>query len=345
MKIRLVIYCCLIFSSQAGTYRSLSNADKKDFIKSYRAVKESYSKHNFAPVIQFSPELIERFESIMMDPQCKKLRPLYEEMINIHSSVCKSKAIDSLEAIISSYRKSGDHQKMLLILDQFLPTIALLDSSKYRNHKAFYDSLIENVSKEKSMSTYSFIASLRYSNHEQLHSFQLTLHDKFDDKIAQLSANLNADSLKQFQISYPGVRTADITALLDRSRVFMKQSILRQPSIQEFFRFKSIFGNDKLLQNAIKKHVFKLSLYPNPDPAALKEYLKLFPEEEQTVWATFEDSLFSFWNSTRDPTKAQNYLRFYPEGRYSSIIISSNQPLRPIITNRTYQPSYEPYPK
>jgi len=328
-SIFLIIISLFVLSS--ASYKSLTNNDKKEFENAYKAVKSSFFDRNFDQIIKFTPEILINYESLMFDPDCKKLRPLYEEIQQILGYVRNSKKIDSIETAGEAYLSSKKNKKALMLYDDALEFLYSADSAKYPKYRARYDSLIFEISKDKTMATYSFIASLKYVDREFLKTYRNGIHDQFEYKIAELSASLNPDSIKAFQTTYPGIRSDDVDALLERARIALRHSTIRQPSMAGYTHYKALFGDDRLLHQTIKKQAFKLSLYPNPDPNPLKDYIKVFPDEEQTVWANFEDSLYSFWNKTHSPFKAQDYLRFYPQGRYAAYIVS------PQMSQNSYQ--------
>lgn len=316
-----LIISLFCISITVSSYKALSKKDRNDFLNSYKAVKTAYIESNYHSILKFTPELLIRFESIMLDPRCKNLRLLYSEMDHICKDVQVSSTINSLETIIQIKQSTGDIRGALLTTDTILSLIASVDSIKYQIRYSIYDSLIREISKDKSISTYSFLVSLKYVKTNYLNEYRNGIQDKFDNKIAQLSALMNPDSINVFKTHYPGIRNDDVSALFERSRIALKHSISRQPSIQGYMHYRELFGDDKMLKDVIHQQSITLSLYPNPDPEHLKEYVKLFPDEEQSIWASFEDSLFNLWNSSKSPIKAQNYLHYYPQGRYSSVIM------------------------
>jgi hypothetical protein len=151
------------------------------------------------------------------------------------------------------------------------------------------------------------------------------MHEVIDERIAQLSAAMNCDSLIAFQKKYPGVRSEDISALIERSRTAQRQSIMRQPTIKGYEHHRELFGDDPKLKQSIRNYSFKMALGVAADPEPLKEYLKLFPGEEREVWAAFEDSLYTRWSIQHTQTSAATYLRTYPNGRYVALISEAGQ--------------------
>jgi len=319
-KLMFLIVIALAVLASASTYKSLTSKDKKDFENAYKAVKSSFLDKNYEQIIKFTPEILSTYESVMFDPDCKRLRPYFEEIRQILIYVRNSKKIDSIENAGTSYLANKENKKAVVLYDDALEFLYAADSANYPKYKARYDSLIIEISKDKTMATYSLISSLKYVDREFLKSYRNGIHDQFETKIAELSASLNPDSIKAFETAYPGIRSDDVDALLERARIASRHSMLRQPSVAGYVHYKALFGDDKLLHQSMKQKAFKLALYPNADPNPLKDYIKLFPDEEQIVWTNFEDSLYSVWNRTHNPIKAQEYMRFYPQGRYAGQI-------------------------
>jgi hypothetical protein len=231
-----------------------------------------------------------------------------------------TRAADSLEAIIAEKKATCNTQQLLLVYDTILPVMSVLDTSLYQSHLSYYNGLAITLANNKTMDTYTFLSSLRYVDNSILESFLRTVNDKFDIKIAQLSASMNPDSIYSFQLQYPNIRKDDVAALLDRSRLAMRQSLLRKPSIVGYKEYKRMFGDDLTLKDVVSKQAFKGALGTIPDPAPIKEYITYFPDEGSIMWNRFEDSLFIKWSSWRSTTNTNAYLKLFPQGKYSSII-------------------------
>jgi len=310
----------LVFGVQAQ-YRALSRSDRAEFERVYQAVKIAfYSEMNYTAIIKFVPELIARYESIMLDPSCKKIRPLFLDMAGLLAKARNSGIVDSLEHVIISKKKEGDNRELLKTYDEILPQMAPLDTLRFRSHQMYYNGLAISIAKNKTTDTYAFLSTLKYLEHSILDDVRVNVKDKFGDRVAQLSAAMNPDSIVAFQETYPGIRRDDMSALLDRSRAAMRQSLLRRPSMQGYLDYKRLFGDDKVLKEVIINQAFKCTLGTITDPASLREYVAQFPQEGPRLWNQLEDSLFARWSSNRNSLTTNNYFRLFPQGRYFPII-------------------------
>lgn len=318
-------------------YRALSRGDRADFLQTYEAIKIAMAEKNYRAIIRFTPDLIIRYESIMLDPSCAMIRPQFLEMNEILRDARNIRAADSLEEIITSTQRTGDIREQLRTYDTILLSLAALDTLRYRSHLMYYNGLAVSIANSKTMDTYSFLSSLKFIDTSILENYRITVKDKFDVRIAQLSAAMNPDSIVAFQAMYPGVHKDDIAALLDRSRLSMRHSLLRRPSMQAYREYKRIFGDDPALKEVLSKQAFEEALGTIPDPAPIKEYVTLFPEDGPRMWNQYEDSLFAKWSSRRTSVNTQAYMRLYPQGRYAAIIQDHFQSIQSL---STYSPGY-----
>jgi hypothetical protein len=305
----------------AAEYKPLSGADQKLLVDNYKAVKEAYAEKNFASILKFVPEMITKFESVIMDPECKKLRPLYLEIELILDNVRYSIGMDSLDQEATGFLKKNDIESALVTYDKILSALHRNDSNNIPKFRKKFDSLVVKAEKKQNLATYSILTSLTHINRERLKGCKYEMSDQFDEKIARLSASMNPDSLYQFKKNYPDVKPDLVRELVDRARTAMRQSLLRQPSISGYLHYKELFGDDKLLHDALKNRCFTLAFaVETPDPLPIKDFVTLFPEEEQKIWQEFEDFLFQKWNKKPSEIYAQNYLKLFPQGRYAQIV-------------------------
>lgn len=329
MRHFFLIVITLSSLAQADGYRPLSRKDRRDFVQAYHAVKVAFKQSNFGAIFRFAPGIITRFESVILDPDCAKLRPYYHELKDILFRVRDHRKIDSLEAGLNHERSIGDTKDLLLAYDSALPIMKALDIHTYIRHKKTYDSLVTALPGPKTMSEYSFLASLSCIDSSYIERYRESIQDKFDARMAQLSASMNADSILAFQKSYPTVQSDDVAALLERSRIALKQSLSRRPSLPGYLGYRNLFGDDPMLKEIILIQTLKLSLYPTANPTPLREYIRVFPDDEQSVWAAFEDSLYVEWQSGDDLERAREYLRLYPQGRYATVVKDAIRPIEP----------------
>ncbi|MBN2436251.1 MAG: hypothetical protein JXK07_13380 [Spirochaetes bacterium] len=321
MKVHIVsVFLLFLTISATAEYRALSHKDRAEFLNSFQAVKIALAEKNYQAIIRFVPEIITRYESIMLDPDCKTIRPHFLSMNQMLREARNIRATDSLEAIIAEKKATCNTYQLLQVYDSILPVMSVLDTSLYQSHLSYYNGLAITLANSKTVDNYSLLSSLRHIDNSVLESFLRTINDKFNMKIAQLSASMNPDSIYAFHVQYPNIRRDDIVALLDRSRLAMRHSLLRKPSLLGYKDYKKIFGDDPTLKDALSKQAFKSSLGSIPDPSAIKEYIAYFPEDGSAIWNRFEDSLFIKWSSWRSTTNTNAYLKLFPQGKYAAII-------------------------
>ena len=323
MKPVMGIMLAWVLVAVAGEYQSLDKQARNEFQKSYKAIKIAYQERNYGPILRFAPIMQKKYESILLDPSCKKIRPMYNELGKIICNVTYEMKVDSLYRLVSGCLDRGDMESALLHYDAMLSLVK--EDSMLVERKRQYDSLVRIVTSKKSMHSYSFLASLRHVDQDDLFGLRNAIHEVFDERIAQLSASMSCDSIIQFRKSFPGVRPDDMAALLDRARMAQRRSLLRQPSFLGYAEFRELFGNDDKLKQCIKKMAFKMAFSVAADPAPLREYIKLFPNEEQEIWNGFEDALYNDWRSKQTSIAAATYLRFFPNGRYTGIVCGTGQ--------------------
>jgi hypothetical protein len=300
-------------------------------VDNYNAVKEAVTEKNYASILKFAPDMIIKFESVLMDPECKRQRPLYVEIETILDYVRYAIGIDSLNYEAGLYLKKNDIESALVTYDKILSALNKNDSDNIPKFRKKFDSLVVIAEKKQSMATYSILTSLTHINRESLKGCRYEMSDQFDEKIAQLSASMNPDRLYQFKKNYPDVKPEMVTELIDRARVAMRQSLLRQPSTIGYLHYKELFGDDKLIRDALKNRCFSMAFAVEqlPDPLPVKDFVTVFPEEEQKIWKEFEDSLYKKWNVKPSEISAQSYLKLFPQGRYSQIICEGTAAKKP----------------
>lgn len=320
MRISYLVLMVLLTVSIRAEYHPLTDAQKIEFRDSYQAVRQAYEEKNYVPIIRFTPEIISRYESVLFDPDCKKYRQMYVEMSEIYNRVKGAKTADSLEAVIAQAQLSSDKKDLLVSYDTILPILFAADSSRFRVHYYYYQHIVSGLTSSDKMDTYTFLSSLKYVDSTTLEKYSKSIRSQFDLKIAELSAAMNPDSILAFQKQYPHIKMNDIAALLERSRLSMRHSISRHPTIYDYLHYRELFGDDKLLKSILFSKGMKEAMCIVPDIRTLKDFVKLFPEDADIVWGTFEDSLYVNWSRTRDRMRADNYFRFYPQGRYTSLL-------------------------
>ncbi|MBN1292361.1 MAG: hypothetical protein JXB48_11025 [Candidatus Latescibacteria bacterium] len=335
--VMLLVVLLLIPSFTLAEYKALSRGERAAFLDAYQAVKIAAGERNYNAIIKFAPSLISKYESIMLDPSCRNIRPQFLDMGRILLQVRNLRAADSLEAVIAVKRGSGNTRELLKAYDSILPSLAYYDTSRYQAHLMYYNGLTVTISNENNVDSYAFLASLKFIDPAILDSYRVKVQKKFDVRLAQLSAIMNPDSILAFQASYPGIHKDDIDALFDRSRIAMRQSLLRQPSLSGYRDFKRVFGDDPKLKEKMSGYVFQQALSTIPDPVPIKEFTLLFPEESAQIWNQYEDSLFARWSSRRNQINTRAYMRLFPQGRYAAIIQEHFQSIQSF---SAYTPDY-----
>ena len=337
---KTVVFLAIVFAIPSHTsaeYKALSRGERSAFLDAYQAVKIAAGEKNYLAIIKFAPSLITKYESIMLDPSCRNIRPQFLELNRILLEVRNLRAADSLEAVIAARRKSGNTRELLQVYDSILPSLAYYDTLRYQVHLMYYNGLTVTVSNENSVDSYAFLASLRFIDPAILDSYKVKVQKKFDVRLAQLSAIMNPDSILAFQSSYPGIHKDDVDALFDRSRVAMRQSLLRMPSLSGYRDFKRVFGDDPKLKEKMTAYVFQQALSTIPDPMPVREFTLFFPEESARIWNQYEDSLFARWSSQRSRINTKAYMRLFPQGRYAAIIQEHYQSIQSF---SAYTPDY-----
>ena len=338
MKAFSVLSFMIFFTAiSSAEYKALSRGDRSAFLDAYRAVKIAVEEKNYKAIIKFAPSLITKYESIMLDPSCRNIRPQFLDMSRILLQVRNLRAADSLEEVIEAKKKTGNTRELLQTYDSILPALAYYDTLRYQAHLMYYNGLTVTISNENNVDSYAFLASLNFIDPAILDSYRMKVQMKFDVRLAQLSAIMNPDSILAFKSSYPGIHKDDVDALFDRSRIAMRKSLLRQPSLSGYKDFKRIFGDDPKLKESMTGYVFKKSLGTIPDPMPIKEFAVLFPEESSQIWNQYEDSLFAKWSSRRNQINTKAYMRLFPQGRYASIIQDHFQSIQAF---SAYTPDY-----
>jgi hypothetical protein len=328
MNKTMVLFLIAALNCIAGEYHPLSGVEKKSLVDNYKAIKAAFAEKNYVSIQRFAPVMLSKFESVLMDPECRKLRPFYIEIESILGFVRYAVKIDSINAEASLYLARNDIESSLVAYDNLLTALQENDSENTIKFKKKFDTLVAIAEKKKSMATYSILTSLNHINREGLKGVRYEMMDQFDEKLAQLSASMNPDSLYKFQKNYSDIKPEMVMALLDRARGAMRQSLVRQPSIDGYSHYKSLFGDDKLIREALKRRCFRMAFaMETPDPLPVKDFVSIFPEDEQKIWKEFEDSLYQKWNAKPSEIAAKNYLRLFPEGRYSQNIYEMNKAL------------------
>lgn len=318
---RILLALIVAGACSAGEYKPLSGEDKKALCNNYKAIEKASEEKNYAAIIKFVPPMLTRFESVLMDPECKKLRSLYIEIRNIYEYSLYAVKIDSMKRTEEKYLEKNDIESALVVIDKILSELKTTDTANVLKIKKQFDSLVVMAEKKNNMATYSILTSLANINRESLKGCQYQMADQFEERIAQLSASMNVDSIVVFKRKYPDVKPELVSEILDRARGGMRQSLVRQPSISDYLHYKTFFGDDRLIREALKRRCFRMAFAVEiPDPMPVKDFVTLFPDDEQKIWKEFEDSLYQKWNAKPSETTAKNYLKLFPEGRYAQNI-------------------------
>jgi hypothetical protein len=272
-----------LFSLEAASFKSLTNDDRKEFIKTYSSIKEAYKAGNYSVIKKFCPDLIDKYGSIMLDSKSEDLRPKYKEMEEILIDSKRLSTRDSLLALIYGDHKFQRYSACADIYQDFFAFIdreGVYDSLKRKEMPHLYECIVKMYENDQSFATFEKIDQYRYSDRAYVEKLRKQIENGFEQRILQLSSEMNVDTLLAFKQKYPGVFTNDVESLLEKAKDKYRLSILRKIS-----------------------------------PGAVKEFYDKFGGPDDELESTLEKTMFGKFQKERTKEDAEDYAYRFPKGK------------------------------
>jgi len=282
MKRLVVIIAILVINAgYCKEYQPLTGKEKKEFLQVYKSIVEAYKGGNYSIVQKFSPEIIEKYEAIMLDSKSEDLRPKYKEISDILVNSKRLFIRDSLMQLIyqkHKLQKNSECADGYQDLFAFIDKEGVFDSLKKKETPHLYECIVKMYEENPSYATFEKIDHYRYSNREYIEKIRKKIENEFEDKLLKLSSEMNVDTLLDFKQKYPGVLQSDIESLLEKAKDKYRLSILRKINPGSVKAYYDKFGgpNDEL-ELALERNMYdKFDKEKSKDNA--EDYQYRFPK-------------------------------------------------------------------
>ena len=279
----LLLAASSLFGIQAASYKSLTNDERKDFVKTFSSIKEAYKVGNYSVIKKFCPDLIDKYGSIMLDAKSEDLRPKYKEMEEILIDSKRLSIRDSLLALIYEHHKFQRYSACADIYQDFFAFLdreGVYDSLKRKEMPHLYECIVKMHENDQSFTTFEKIDQYNYSDRVYVEKIRKQIENGFEQRILQLSSEMNVDTLIAFKQKFPGVFTNDVESLLEKAKDKYRLSILRKIS-----------------------------------PGAVKEFYDKFGGPDDELESTLEKTMFGKFQKERSKETAEDYAYRFPKGK------------------------------
>jgi len=274
------IVLCFTLVSLAQDYKPLRRAERKAFLLDAKAVKSAAEEGNYVGVMRFGPGIVTKYESILLDPASKDLRPLYTEIEMLIKDVALLEAVDTFEVGIKKLIARGEYLSALHKYDDYFDYLLEKNNdSLVKIHKPVY---VDCMSKSfaGNFESLKTLLSLKYGDRLVLDSLRHVVEASFKDKFVSLSS---IEDLFAFQAQYPGLFKDDIENMINSYRLKMRLGVKRKPTIEKVEAFYGVF-----------------------------------PEKDRIVDSVYQKLLYDDFSKNMDIMTASKYLTHFPAGKYST---------------------------
>ena len=304
----LLLAASSLFGLQAAPYKSLTNDDKKEFVKAYASIKEAYKAANYSAIKKYCPDLLDRFGSIMLDSKTEDLRTKYKEIEQILVDSKRLSTRDSLLSVIYEHHKFQRYSACADIYQDFFAFLdreGVYDSLKRKEMPHLYECIVEMYETDQSYATFQKIDQYHYSDRAYVEKLRKHIETGFEQRILQLSSEMNVDTLLSFKQKYPGVYSNDVESLLEKSKDKYRLSILRKISPAAVKEFYDKFGGpDDELESTLEKNMFEKFLKERSREDA-EDYAYRFPKGKNIM--SVQEFLSHFTGSVASADTVKKY--------------------------------------
>jgi len=282
----LTLFAAFCFAQ--NYYKPLTKAERREFVRDAEAVKIANNDGNYAGVIRFGRGIVEKYESILLDPSSRGLRPLYDSIKDIVDDVALRVVADSFELNLEKVLKSGDYYQLLQRYDEYFDYLAGRgsDTAGIGKHKTLYQQSVLRYF-DGSFDKLKDLTGLRYVSVAVLDSLRHIVEVSFRDVFVGVMASSNIGDLFQFKVDYPGLYTQEIGDLIANHKAKWRSSLKRWPSIDK-----------------------------------IEQYYVVYPEKDKMVDSVYQKLLYADFRKNQDLTSASKYLSCFPNGLYSRELLT-----------------------
>ena len=268
------IFTAAVYSQD---YAPLNKADKKVFINAAKAIETAAAQGSYDGVVRFGPGILKKYESILLDPGCKELRPLYETIEKLTGAAVSIGIIDGFQTNIDKLAEANNYYGALEKYDDYLDYLHSIknDDSLLVKHLLIYKQYVEKHFDGR-YETYTELTKLKYCDKEQLDSLRGIVENSFKEAFVTVSS-ASIEELISFKAQYPGLFDGDIDNLIQSHKAKWRLGLKRRPSAEGIERYYVVFPEkDKMIDSLFHKVLYD-SFMKEQDVISASKYLAHFP--------------------------------------------------------------------
>jgi len=285
--LRLISLIMMIFVGAAlsqAVYAPLTKAERKQFLAASKAVETAASDKNYEGIARFGPGILQKYQSVLLDPATRDLRPLYQKIDALIRNVSLSSSMDTFKTSISLALKAKDYPAALAEYDRFFDFLKQLkNDSLLALHKSGYaECMREYFNHVSDLDSFKKLSSLKNADQSYLDSLKKNLELSHRDAFVSISSSNDFNALLEFKKQYPGLYDSEINNLILNHKAKWRLSIKRNPSLD-----------------------------------VIERYYVAFPEGDRLVDSVYQKLLYDDFTSKMDSPSAMKYMAHFPDGKYS----------------------------
>jgi len=275
----LFLFVIVPFAVYAQGYAPLSNKDKKSFLATSKALEAAAAEGSYDGILRFGPGVLKKYESVLLDPGSKDLRPLYMNIEKLISEVALLGAVDSFQVGIEKLINANDYYGALVKYDSYFDYLHTnKNDSLLALHKPVYRMCVEKYFDGR-YETYRQLSALKYCDKKVVDSLRGIVERSFKDAFVTVSSS-SIEELFRFRAQYPGIFSEDIENLIQSHKARWRLGLKRRPSIE-----------------------------------TIERYLVVFPDKDRMVDSLYHKVLYDNFVKEKDVISASKYLAHFPSGR------------------------------
>jgi len=259
-------------------YRPLTKAERRDFVRAADAVKIASEAGNTAAVLRFGPGIVEKYESIMLDPASSNLRPLYDTIKGIVDNIELRVAIDSFDVGIGKLVKGGDYYLALKRYDEYFDYLAEQgsDTAKAAAHRLIYQDCVLKYF-DGGFEKLKELSLLRNVSAELLDSLRHIVETSYSGVFVGMMSTNSIEDLFNFKRDYPGLYTKEIEDLITNFKAKWRLSLKRWPSVDKIEQYYVVFPDKDRMIDSVYQRLLYADFRKNLDVITASKYLSCFP--------------------------------------------------------------------
>lgn len=301
------------------TYKPLSRSEKKELKQSAAAIAAAQKEGNYEQIRKFAPGMLNRFGSVMLDPESTELRKAYGSIETAYA-VAQTQEQD----LTWNERLKGlEGRERLIERDKYVTWLKEQnnDSVFVRQLEMFKTDVTRYAENAPVMEAYSIIKILQNVPASYKEKLLRKAEKNRADIMAQLCNMRKIADLREFARMYPNLFTSDVEALITVLKDKKRSAVLRDPSGRAWADYVRETGDSSVaIREKVRNSVLtKLNTPGEREVRDFEDYMAFFGADEDVV-RLYDEFLYKRFKEELTLETAIEYLDACPSGEHRRVV-------------------------